>query len=86
MAKLVKQARDLQKMMEAEEVVMEENGIKVVIDGTQKIKAFSVQGIENKTVVEILNKAIKKSQEAAAKKMQEMGGGLSGLMGMMGKS
>ena len=84
-AKMMKQARDMQKMMEEEKVVFEENGIRIVIDGLQKIHEFSVNGIANDEVVKVLNKAVKKSQEAAAKRMQEMSGGLSGLMGMMGK-
>lgn len=85
MAKMVKQAKQMQKMMEEEEVVVEEGPIRIVIDGTQKIKKFSVNSIENEEVVKALNKAIKKSQQAGAKRMQEMAGGLSGIMGMLGK-
>lgn len=84
MAKMAKQARQMQKQMEKEKVVLEENGIKVVINGTQKIESFEINGVSNDAVVEVLNKAIRKSQEAAAKQMQEMAGGLGGLMkGMM---
>lgn len=85
MAKLVKEAKRMQQMMEAEEVVVEEGPIKVVVDGTQKIKKFVVNGVENDEVVKTLNKAIKKSQEAMAKKMQQMNGGIGGLMGLLGK-
>jgi len=85
MAKMVKQAKKLQKMMEEEEVVVEEGPIKIVIDGTQKIKKFVVNGVENDEVVKVLNKALKKSQESGAKRMQEMSGGFGGLMGMMDK-
>lgn len=85
MAKMVKQAKQMQKMMEEEKVVLEEDSIRVVVDGTQKILEFSINGVENADVVKTLNKALKKSQEAGAKRMQEMAGGLGGLMGMMGK-
>jgi DNA-binding protein YbaB len=84
LAKMAKQAKQMQKMLDAEEVVVEEDDIRVVITGSQKIKSFSIQGMSNDQVVEVLNKAIQRSQKAAAGKMQEMAGGLSGLMGMMG--
>lgn len=85
LAKLAKQARDLQNALDKEDVVVEENDIKIVITATQKIKSFEVKGVSNDMVVQILNKAIKKSQEAAARKMQEMSGGLGGMMkGLMG--
>ncbi|KKP33933.1 MAG: hypothetical protein UR20_C0005G0019 [Candidatus Woesebacteria bacterium GW2011_GWE2_31_6] len=38
-----------------------------------------------KELVELINEAMKKVQKEAAKKMMEMGGGLSGLLGGMGK-
>lgn len=85
MAKMVQEAKKMQKMMEQEEVVVEEGDIKVVIDGTQKIKKFSINGIENQQVIKILNKAIIKSQQAGAKRMQQMSGGMGDLLGMLGK-
>jgi len=84
MAKMAKQARQMQKEMDKEKVIIEENGIKVIITGTQKIEAFEINGVSNDAVVDVLNKAIRKSQESAAKKMQEMSGGLGAMMkGMM---
>lgn len=79
--KMRDQALQIQRQLAAEEVVVEEQGVKVVISGDQKIKALKVQGISNQILVDVLNKAIKKSQEIAAKKLQEMSGGLSGLLG-----
>jgi len=82
--KLRKQALEIQKTLSAQETVVEENGIKVVITGDQKIKEFSVEGVMSQDAVNALNKAIKKSQEEAAKQMQNMGNLndlLSGLMG-----
>ncbi len=77
-AKMLAQAFKLKKAVEAEVVEIEENGIVVKVSGDQKIRFLSVNGIENKILVEIINKALKKSQEAAAKKMKDMGG-LEGL-------
>lgn len=78
--KLRKEAMQMQKKLASEEIRVEEGEISVVITGDQKIKEFSVQGVQSKEAVAVLNKAIKKSQEVAAKKFQNMSGGLSGLM------
>ena len=75
------QAMAIQRELAAEEVVVEEKGVKVVISGDQKIKKLEVQGIANETLIEVLNLAIKRSQEVAAKKLQQISGGLSGLLG-----
>lgn len=77
-AKMLAQAFKLKKAVEAEIVELEENGVLVKVSGDQKIKFLSINGIENKVLVEVINKALKKSQEAAAKKMKDMGG-LEGL-------
>ena len=47
----------------------------------QKIKELSSNGQSDNDIKEAVNEAIKKSQEVAAKKLQQMGGGLSGLLG-----
>ena len=73
------QALKLKKALESELTEMEENGISIKVTGDQKIKYLSINGAENKILVEIINKAMKKSQENAAKKMQDLGG-LEGLM------
>lgn len=78
-AKLMAQAFKLKKALESELTEVEENGILVKVSGDQKVKFLSVNGAENKILVEVINKAMKKSQESAAKKMQDMGG-LEGLM------
>lgn len=81
--KLRKQALEIQKTLASQETVVEENGIRVVISGDQKIKEFSVEGVMSQDAVNALNKAIKQSQEDAAKQMQNMGNLndlLSGLM------
>lgn len=78
-AKLMAQAFKLKKALESELTEVEENGILIKVSGDQKIKYLSVNGEENKILVEIINKAVKKSQESAAKKMQDLGG-LEGLL------
>lgn len=77
-AKMLAQAYKLKKAVEAEVVEIEENGVKVSVSGDQKVKFLSVNGMENKVLVDTINKALKKSQETAAKRMKEMGG-LEGL-------
>jgi hypothetical protein len=78
-AKLMAKAFKLKKALESELTEMDENGISIKVTGDQKIKFLSVNGFENKILMEVINKAMKKSQENAAKKMQDMGG-LEGLM------
>lgn len=77
-AKVLAQAYKLKKAVEAETVEVEENGVKITVSGDQKIKFLSVNGMENKVLVDTINKAMKKSQEQAAKRMKDMGG-LEGL-------
>lgn len=78
-AKLMAQAFKLKKALESEMTEIEDGGIVIKVSGDQKVKYLSINGEENKLLVEVINKAMKKSQETAAKKMQEMGG-LEGLM------
>lgn len=74
------QAMAIQKQLAQEEVVIEEDNIRIVITGDQKLKSLEIDGLTNERVLELINKAIKKSQEMAAKKLAEMSGGLSGLL------
>lgn len=77
-AKLMAKAFKLKKALESELTELEENGVLIKVSGDQKVKFLSINGAENKVLVEVINKAMKKSQESAAKKMQDMGG-LDGL-------
>jgi hypothetical protein len=77
-AKMLAQAYKLKKAIEAESFEIEENGVKITVTGDQKIKFLSVNGMENKVLIDTINKAMKKSQEMAAKRMKDMGG-LEGL-------
>lgn len=73
-AKLMAQAFKLKKALESEITEIEENGILIRVSGDQKVKYLSINGDENRMLIEIINKAMKKSQETAAKRMQDMGG------------
>jgi DNA-binding protein YbaB len=79
--KMRDQAMAIQKKLAEERIEINEDGVRIVITGDQKIIEFEIQGIKNDLVKEKLNKAIKVSQETAAKKLQEMSGGLQGLLG-----
>ena len=77
-AKMLAQAFKLKKAVEEEIITLEENGIEIEVSGDQKVKKLKINGMENKVLVDVINKAMKKSQEVAAKKMKDMGG-LEGL-------
>jgi len=76
-----KQAMEIQKQLQAEEVIIDKNDVHIVISGDQKIKELSSNGKSDNDVKDAVNEAIKKSQEVAAKKLSQMGGGLGGLLG-----
>ena len=75
------QAIKMQQMLAQEEVVIERNGVKVIMSGDQKIKQLIIDGQEDSRIKEALAEAIKKSQEIAASKLTQMTGGLQGLLG-----
>lgn len=77
-AKMLSKAYKLKKAVESEIVEVEDSGVKIIVSGDQKVKFLSVNGVENKLLVDTINKALKKSQEVAAKRMKDMGG-LEGL-------
>lgn len=75
------QAVQIQKTLASKTYQVDEDGIRIVITGDQKIVEFEIQGNTNELVKEKLNKAIKLSQEEAAKELTSMAGGLQGLLG-----
>jgi len=79
--KIRDQAVQMQKQLQAEVIEVEENGIRVVMTGDQKLETITIDGKYEERIVKVLNEAIKKSQQVAAKKLQEMSGGLKGLLG-----
>lgn len=79
------QASALQKELEKIIETLEKNGWSVSVTGDQKVRYIKKDGEDMKFLVDLINEAMKKVQKEAAKKMMEMGGGLSGLLGGLGK-
>jgi len=79
--KMRDQAMQIQRLLDAEEVSVEKNGVEILITGSQKIKEINTNDRDDNDIKEAINEAIKKSQEVAAKKLQSMQGGLGGLLG-----
>jgi len=75
------QAMQIQRQLQAEVVSVSKNGVDITISGDQKIREIKTNGKSDNDIKEAVNEAVKKSQEIAAKKLQQMGGGLSGLLG-----
>jgi len=85
LGKLRSQAKKLEGELAQVKETVEESGIKVVVRGDQKIDYLEINGQEEKRLAEVINRAFKNVQKKSAKKMMEMGGGLSGLLGGLGK-
>ncbi|MDP2649231.1 MAG: YbaB/EbfC family nucleoid-associated protein [bacterium] len=79
--KMRDQAMVIQRELAQEEVMVDKNGVHIVITGDQKIKELQSNGKSDNDIKEAINEAIKKSQEVAAKKLASMQGGLGGLLG-----
>ncbi len=72
-AKMMANAYRLKQAIEAESVDVEENGVKITIGGDLKIKKISVNNLEDETLKNVINNAIRKAQELQVLKMREMG-------------
>ena len=70
--KLQQQAQKMQAALQQEEIVVEKNGVKIVIRGDQIIESIEVDGIVENRIAETVNEAVKKTQELAAKKLIEI--------------
>lgn len=70
--KLQQQAQKMQQALQQEQVIVDKNGVKVVMRGDQQLIEISVDGIIENRVAEVVNEAIKKTQELAAKKLIEI--------------
>ncbi len=70
--KLQQQAQKMQAALQREEVVVEKNGVKIIIRGDQIIESIEVDGIVENRIAEAVNEAVKKTQELAAKKLIEI--------------
>jgi DNA-binding protein YbaB len=81
LAKMQRQAKELQKELEKIIETVEKHGYSVSVTGDQKIRYIKKDGEDMKELTDLINEAMKKVQKESAKKMMEMGGGLSGLLG-----
>lgn len=79
--KMRDQAMQIQRLLSAEKIDIEKNGVKITITGDQKVEEIKTNGRSDNDIKEAVNEAVKKSQELAAKKLSQMQGGLSGLLG-----
>lgn len=79
--KMRDQALAMQQALAAEEVVVEQNGVRVVMSGDQKLKELIVDGQSSQRIANAIQEAIRRSQEIAAKKLTQMSGGIGGLLG-----
>lgn len=70
--KLQQQAQKMQSALQQEQLVVEKNGVKVVIRGDQIIESIEVDGIVENRIAETVNEAVKKTQELAARKLIEI--------------
>jgi hypothetical protein len=66
------QAQQMQAALQQEEVIIELNGVRVVLRGDQQVKEIVVDGILENRIAEAINQAVKKTQELAARKLIEM--------------
>lgn len=70
--KLQQQAQQMQQALQQEEVVVEKNGVKVIVRGDQVISSIEIDGVTENRIVDAINEAIKKTQELAARKLIEI--------------
>lgn len=70
--KLQQQAQQMQAALQQEQVVVEKNGVRVVVRGDQVIHEIEIDGVIENRIVDAINEAIKKTQELAAKKLIEI--------------
>ena len=69
---LQQQAQKMQQALQQEEIVVDRNGVHIVMRGDQQILEITIDGIVENRIAEAISEAVKKSQELAAKKLIEM--------------
>jgi len=62
----------IQKELQNEEVIVELNGVRVVMRGDQRIKEIVIDGVSENRIVEAINDAVKKTQQQASYKLMEI--------------
>ena len=87
MYKLQKEAKKIKKELSKTYIYAEEKGIKITVNGEQRVVSVEIQDesilLEKKSlekaIMEAMNRAMKKAQEVAAEKMKSVMGGFPGL-------
>lgn len=62
----------VQKALQAEELTIEKNGVKIIMRGDQRIVEVEIDGVAENRITEAINEAVKQTQEHAARKLLEM--------------
>jgi DNA-binding protein YbaB len=75
----------LQKKIQGNKTVVEENGVKAVVTGDGKLKELHVDGENMNNAVKVINEAITKAQKYAAEEMKDSMGDLSKVLGNLPK-
>ncbi len=75
----------LQRKIMSKKIEKEEEGVKAVVSGDGKLKYLSIDGVEQKTAVKIINEAIAEAQADSAEIMKGAMGDLSKVLGAMPK-
>lgn len=70
--RMQQQARQMQQALQQEEVVVEHDGVRVVLRGDQQVREVSIDGVLENRIADAINEAVKKTQELAARKFLEM--------------
>jgi len=70
MYKLKRRADDMKRQMEAITIEVEDGGVKVIMQGDNKIQEIWIDGELNTRVKGVLNQAVKDVQKKVAKKMR----------------
>lgn len=74
MNEMRRQAQIMQQRLAEERVVVDRDGVHIVMTGDQKVLEFSVlPGTSNDAIKDVLNEAIMKTQQIAAMQLQSMG-------------
>jgi DNA-binding protein YbaB len=66
------QARKMQAALQQEEVIVERNGVRVVLRGDQQVKEVAIDGMLDNRIADAINEAVRKTQELAARKLIEI--------------
>lgn len=72
MDELRKKAQVMQQKLAQEKVVVDRDGVYIVMSGDQRVLEFSQNNATNDQIMSVLNEAIMKTQQIAAMQLQSM--------------